>query len=387
MQIRIPYGRQSIDDSDVVAVTEVLRSDWLTQGPKITEFESALAGYCGARHAVLFSSGTAALHGAYAAARLKAGDEFVTSPITFAATATAGLWLGARPVFADVDPKTGNLDPGACESALTPSTRAIVPVDFGGRPADMEAFRKLATSRGLILIEDACHALGAMLGPRKVGSLSDMTVFSFHPVKSITTGEGGAVLTDNATFHERLVAFRHHGIRRGEDWVYSIDEPALNYRLTDLQAALGLSQIKRLDDFITRRRQIAARYQQAFAGWEEIEPDSARSGESAWHLYVLKLRGLAATRRREIFRTLRQEGIGVQVHYIPVYWQPLYEGLGYRRGLCPSAEDFYGRIISIPIYPGLTDRQQDEVIFSLRKVLDQLRGSPRSTEGIASATQ
>ena len=385
MQTRIPYGRHSIDDSDILAVTEVLRSDWLTQGPKIGEFEKALAAYCGAKYAVLFSSGTAALQGAYAAAGLKRGDEFVTSPLTFAATATAGLWQGAKPVFADVDPETGNLDPAACEKALTRLTRAIVPVDFGGRPADLEAFRKLAMSKSLILIEDACHALGADMGGQKVGSLSDMTIFSFHPVKSITTGEGGAVLTENPVFHERLVAFRQHGIRRGEDWFYSIQEQALNYRLTDLQAALGLSQLKRLDGFIARRREIAGRYQTAFAGWGEVEPESTRPEDSAWHLYVLRLRGKWAHMRRELFQALRQAGIGVQVHYIPVYWHQLYQRLGYPRGLCPKAEDLYGRIISIPIYPGLTDRQQDEVITILRKALDNLRGDRSNPEGIASA--
>lgn len=372
MSVHIPYGRQSIDESDVAAVAETLRSDWLTQGPKVAEFEAALAAYCGARHAVAFANGTAALQGAYFAAGFKPGDEFITSPITFAATATAGLWQGAKPVFADVDPATGNLDPKAAEKLLTARTRALVPVDFGGLPADLAAFRRLASGRGLLLIEDACHALGAGLGGRRIGSVSDMTIFSFHPVKSITTGEGGAVLTDRDDLRDRLTQFRTHGIRRGEDWLYAVESMGLNYRLTDLQSALGLSQLRRLDSFIARRRQIARRYQEAFASWPEIEPAACRPEESSWHLYVLRLKAGFAPFRQEVFRSLRRAGIGVQVHYIPVYWHPLYEKMGYARGLCPRAEDFYSRIISLPIYPSLTDAEQDVVLATLRGILDGL---------------
>ncbi|MBI4061536.1 MAG: UDP-4-amino-4,6-dideoxy-N-acetyl-beta-L-altrosamine transaminase [Elusimicrobia bacterium] len=372
MTIRIPYGRQTIDDSDVRAVSEALRSDWLTQGPKVEEFEKALADYCGARHAVAFSNGTAALQGAYAAAGLAAGDEFITSPLTFAATATAGLWQGATPVFADIDEATGNLDPQACARAITPRTRALVPVDYAGRPADLDAFRALAKKHGLLLIEDACHALGASCGGRRVGALSDMTVFSFHPVKSITTGEGGAVLTDDAGLRDKLAAFRQHGIRRGEDWLYYVESMALNYRLTDMQSALGLSQLKRLDSFVARRRAIAARYQKAFSGWSEVETETSPVDGSAWHLYVLRLRGAAAAKRKEIFQALRLAGIGVQVHYIPVYRHPFYEKLGYPRGLCPKAESLYERIISLPMYPTLTPAQQDEVVAALRRILDGL---------------
>ena len=371
MSIRIPYGRQTIDESDVAAVAGTLRSDWLTQGPKVPEFEKSLADYCGARHAVVLANGTAALQAAYFAAGFKPGDEFVTSPLTFAATATAGLWQGARPVFADVDPD-GNLDPAACEAALTPRTRAIVPVDFAGRPAQLRPLRELARRRGLLLISDACHALGAEYQGRRIGSCADMTVFSFHPVKSITTGEGGAVLTDDPALHAKVERFRQHGLVRGQDWEYSIADQALNYRLTDLQAALGLSQMRRLDDFISRRRAIALRYHEAFRGWDDVEVPPGRAEDSAWHLYVLRLCGRAAGLRREVFQALRQAGIGVQVHYIPVYWHPLYAKMGYVRGLCPRAEDLYRRIISIPIYPALTAVQQDEVVSSLRRILDNL---------------
>lgn len=370
--IRIPYGSQTIDETDIQAVAEVLRSDWLTQGPKVLEFEKALAQYCGARYAVAFSSGTAALQAAYFAAGLKPGDEFITSPITFAATATAGLWQGARPVFADIDPRTGNLDPLACQRAITSKTRALVPVDFAGRPADLETFRQLCKSHGLILIEDACHALGASHKGKKIGAISDMSIFSFHPVKSITTGEGGAVLTDNPVFYERLRRFGSHGIQKGEDWEYTVDFPGLNYRLTDIQSALGLSQLKRLDGFIARRREIAARYDQAFSDWEEVEPSPDSAEGSSRHLYVLRLRGPLAKKRREIFRALRESGIGAQVHYIPVYWHPLYQDLGYKRGLCPQAEDFYQSIISLPIYPALTKAHQEEVIKLLREIMDRL---------------
>ena len=370
MSVRIPYGRQTIDESDVQAVSETLRSDFLTQGPMVDEFERALAAYCGAKHAVAFANGTAALQAAYFAAGLGPGDEFVTSPLTFAATATAGLWQGAKPVFADIDPATGNLDPEAARAALTARTKAVVPVDYAGRPADWDAFRALAKEKGVVLIEDACHALGTAYRSRKVGTLADMTVFSFHPVKSITTGEGGAVLTDDSTFNARLLEFRSHGIRRGEDWMYYVDSKAMNYRLTDLQAALGVSQLKRLDAFVARRREIARRYDEAFKGWPELELWPGDVSESAWHLYVIRLKGGLASKRREVFRALRAAGIGVQVHYIPVYHHPFYRSLGYAGALCPKAEALYERIISMPIYPTLTDAEQDEVVRLLRGILD-----------------
>lgn len=371
----IPYGRQTIDDSDVEAVVETLKGDWLTQGPKVEAFEKALAAYCGVKHAVTYANGTVALQGAYFAAGISDGDEVVTTPITFAATATAALWQGGKPVFADVDPATGLLDPAAAEAAITARTKALAPVDFAGRPADMDAFRALAKKRGLLIIEDACHSLGASYKGKKVGSLADMSVFSFHPVKGITTAEGGAVLTDDDALHEKLAKFRTHGIRRGQDWLYYQDELGVNARLTDLQCALGLSQLKRLNSFVAARRAIVDRYRAAFSDWDDIETLAGAASESAWHLFVIKLKGRLAGRRAEVFRALRAGGVGVQVHYIPVYQHPLYERLGYRRGLCPKAEDFYSRIISLPIYPTLTPAQQDEVVRVLRRVLDEQKAA------------
>lgn len=370
MSIRIPYGRQTIGPADVEAVSQALRSDWLTQGPKVQEFERALASYCGAAHAVVYSNGTEALQGAYHAAGLRAGDEFVTTPLTFAATANAGLWHGAVPVFADVDPRDGNLDAAAAAKALTPRTKAVVPVHYAGKPVDLDAFRDLARSRGLVLIEDACHALGATYKGRRVGSIGDMTVFSFHPVKSITTGEGGAVLTNDPELARRLTRFRQHGIERGEDWEYAVEELGVNARLTDLQSALGLSQLSRLDEFIARRRALAARYATLLAGWPELTPP-ASAPESAWHLYPLRLAPAWAGRRREVFRGLREEGIGVQVHYIPVHRHPLYRSKGYAQDLCPNADDFYAREISLPLFPTLTDAEQSEVVAALRRTLDR----------------
>lgn len=371
MTIRIPYGRQSIDESDLAAVAGVLRSDWLTQGPKVEEFERGLAAAGGAKFAVAYANGTVALQGAYHAAGLKEGDEIITTPITFAATSTAALWQGAKPVFADIDPKDGNLDPAAAAAAVTPRTKVLAPVHFAGRPVDLDAFRSLAKQKNLLLIEDACHALGASYKGRPIGSIGNMSVFSFHPVKSITTGEGGAVLTDDPALHARLVSFRQHGIRRGDDWEYFVEEKASNSRLTDLQSALGSSQLKRLPAFVARRRRIAERYDAAFQGWKELEllPPAP---ESSWHLYVLRLRGEHGSKRRTLFQALRKRGIGVQVHYIPVYLHPYYKSLGYPAGLCPKAEDFYSRIISLPIYPDLTDALQDEVVRTVREELDRL---------------
>lgn len=370
MSIRIPYGRQTIEQADLDAVADVLRSDWLTQGPKVAEFESALASYCGVKHAVAVTNGTAALQAAYFALDMEAGDEFVTSPLTFAATATAGIWQGAKPVFADVDPETGNLDPESAARAITPRTKALVPVDFAGRPAELDAFRALARTKGLSVVEDACHALGASYRGKKIGAVSDLTVFSFHPVKSITTGEGGAILTNDDARAERLRLFRTHGIRRGDDWEYSVDELGQNLRLTDIQSALGLSQLGRLDRFVARRRDIADRYQNAFASRDDLRPLAGVLADSAWHLFVVRLSGRLAGKRREVFQALRARGIGVQVHYIPVYWHPYYRSLGYQRGLCPRAEALYESVLSLPIYPTLKPEEQEDVIASLREVLD-----------------
>lgn len=375
----IPYGRQTIDDSDIQAVAEVLRSDWLTQGPKVQEFEEVLASCCGARYAVVFSSGTAALHGAYAAAGLGAGDELVTTPLTFAATANASLYLGSRPVFADVEEETGLLDPDAAEKAGTVRTKALVSVDYAGQPADYDRFRALCRRKGWVYISDACHSLGADYKGKKVGSLADMTVFSFHPVKSLTTGEGGAVLTSDENLYQKLKCFRQHGIvKQGiaaspGDWHCEMRMLGFNYRLTDIQCALGISQLKKLDHFITRRRRIAERYNESFKGIAGIRLLPGRKGcVSSWHLYPVRVPG-----RAEVFKKLRQSGIGVQVHYAPVYQHPYYRSLGYEGALCSKAEAFYQGEISLPIFPLLSESDQDKVIEKLKEIMNLGPGTQR----------
>jgi UDP-4-amino-4,6-dideoxy-N-acetyl-beta-L-altrosamine transaminase len=377
----IPYGHQCIDKDDIQAVLEVLRSDFLTQGPKVREFEEALAEYCGAKYAVSFSSGTAALHGAYFAADIGDDDEVITSPITFLATANAALFLGSRPVFVDIEPDTGNIDAELVELVITSKTKAIVPVHFAGHPAELERIAEVAREHNLLVIEDACHALGAKYQGTIMGDCkySDMTVFSFHPVKSITTGEGGAVLTNNKEYYEKLVMFGHHGItkdksvfvNKGEDasqcqWYYEMQHLGYNYRLTDIQCALGISQLKKLDTFVLKRRQIVDAYSRAFKGNPFFDLPVERSGvESAWHLYAIRLKDAYKHMKPKIFGGLRLRQIGVQVHYIPVHFQPYYQQLGYSRDLCPNAKDFYERQISIPIYPTMSDEDVGYVISSL----------------------
>ncbi|MDA8089250.1 MAG: UDP-4-amino-4,6-dideoxy-N-acetyl-beta-L-altrosamine transaminase [Nitrospiraceae bacterium] len=382
MSSLIPYSRQSVDEDDIKEVLAVLRSDYLTQGPKSGEFEAALANYCGAEFAVVFSSGTAALHGAYFAAGIGPGDEIITSPITFAATANAALYLGAKPVFSDIEPETGNIDPELIEKAITSGTKAIVPVDYAGNPAALNRIRELAGKHGLIVIEDACHALGASYKENKIGSLSEMTIFSFHPVKPITTGEGGAVVTNNRSFYEKLLAFRSHGIVKDAaifkehshgNWYYEMQVLGYNYRLTDIQCALGLSQLKKLDTFIQRRQEIALSYNAAFHGnrWFDT-PVVTESAQSSWHLYPIRLRDGSSGMKTEIFDKLRTAGLWVQVHYLPVYLHPYYRNiLGYREGICPQAERFYERELSIPIYQGMSDADIETVKRTLFDVLGE----------------
>ena len=365
----LPYGRQSIDDADVEALTEILRRDFLTTGPAVPQFEADLCAATGAARAVAVSSGTAAIHALYAAAGLGPGSEIVTSPLTFAATANAALYLGASVRFADVSPDTGNLDPPAAAHALTERTRAVVAIDFAGHPADYGALRPLAEQAGARLLADAAHSLGATQDGCRVGTLADASALSFHPVKAITTGEGGAVVTNDTAIADRAARFRTHGITRDRDlmerdegaWFYEQVDLGFNYRLTDIQAALGSSQLRRLDAFIGRRRAIAARYREALGDVDGLELPSVRPGVApAWHLYVVRVRD--AARRRPFFDRLRALGLGVQVHYIPVYWHPYYRERGYRRGLCPVAEDLYQRSVSLPIFPRMTDGDLDSSI-------------------------
>ncbi|MGH2383496.1 MAG: UDP-4-amino-4,6-dideoxy-N-acetyl-beta-L-altrosamine transaminase [Candidatus Limnocylindria bacterium] len=374
----IPYGRQWVDEADVAAVVDALCSDYLTTGPAVGAFEEALQSITGAGRAVVMNSGTSALHAMYFGAGLQPGDEIVTSPLTFAATANAALYLGARVRFADVDPATGNLDPEAAEAQINERTRFIVAVDYAGHPADYDELQRVAHARNIGLLADAAHSLGAKYHGRRVGTLCDASELSFHPVKPITTAEGGAVLTDDQELADRAARFRTHGITRDPDimersegpWFYEMQELGFNYRMTDLQAALGRSQLRHLDQFIGRRRAIAARYLEAFADLSSLELPSVLEGvEPGWHLFVIRVRH--ARRRRGMFERLHELGIGVQVHYVPVYRHPYYRRLGFSPGLCPVAEDFYARAVSLPIFPRMSDAEVDVVIDGVRSLANE----------------
>lgn len=375
----LPYGRQSIDESDVQAVVETLRSDWLTTGPKVAEFEEAMAAWVGAKYAVSFSSGTAALHAAAFACGLQPGDEAITSPLTFAATANCVLYQGAMPVFADVLEDTLNLDPEQVAARITARTKAILPVDYAGHPADLDSILQLADRHGLIVIEDACHALGADYRGQRVGSVAHMTVFSFHPVKHLTTGEGGMVTTDNPVFAETLRRFRNHGIssdarqrQSAGQWHYEMVLLGFNYRLTDIACALGLQQMKKLEANLARRRQIAAQYTSEFRSMTGVVAPVVRPDVNpAWHLYPIRLdlTKLSAG-RGELFQALRAENIGVNVHYIPVHRHPYYrDRFGYKGGEFPVAEAAYERLISLPMFHGMSDKDVEDVVCAVRKVV------------------
>ena len=375
----LPYGKQWIDEADIAAVVDVLRSDWLTTGPKVEEFETAFAAATDARYAVSFSSGTAALHGAVAVLGLKPGEEAITTPITFCASANCLLYCGARPVFSDIDPDTLLIDPAEIERNITPRTRALVVVDYAGQPAALRQITELAKKHGLAVIEDACHALGAKFHGRRVGSLSTLTAFSFHPVKHITTAEGGMLTTNEPGLAEKLRRFRNHGIgsdhRQREkvgSWFYEMVDLGYNYRLSDVQCALGLSQLRKLDQWLARRRTIAAQYDAAFRELSAIRPLVVLPGvEHAYHLYVIQLdMKQLQTSRAEVFAALRAEGIGVNVHYIPVHLHPYYrENQGTAAGLCPRAEAAYERILSLPMFPLMSDQDVRDVIEAVQKVV------------------
>ena len=378
----LPYARQIVDDADVAAVAQVLRSDWLTTGPMVERFEAAFAEWVGAQHAVAVNSGTAALHAAAFAAGVGPDDEVIVTPMTFAASANCVLYLGGRPVFVDVRPDTLNIDPAAVTQAITARTRAIVAVDYTGQPADLDELRAIARQHGLTLIEDAAHALGATFRQQRIGALSDLTTFSLHPVKHITTGEGGLITTEDEALARRMRWFRNHGItsdhrQRAEKggWYYEMVDLGYNYRLPDINCALGLSQLGKLEAWLARRREVVARYGAAFASQPAVQslvilPDR----QSAWHLYPILL-DLTRLRvgRTEVFAALRAEGIGVNVHYIPVYWHPYYQSLGYRHGLCPVVEAAYERLITLPLFPAMTDQDVDDVIEAVTKVVQAYR--------------
>ncbi len=356
----------------------MLKSDFLTTGPAIADFEKKVADYTGAKYAVAISNGTAALHAACFAAGIGEGDEVITTPVTFAASSNCVLYMGGTPVFADIDMKTYNICPEDIEKKITAKTKAIIPVHFTGQPCDMDKINEIAKRHKLTVIEDAAHALGAVYKGRKIGSISDMTTFSFHPVKHITTGEGGMIVTNNEKLYERLKLFRSHGITREEKlllknegpWYYEQQALGYNYRITDIQCALGCSQMNKLDMFLKKRRDIAERYNKAFAGNKNIvAPYQDESGINAYHLYVIWVKPEI---RKELFIRLREAGIGVNVHYIPVYMHPYYRENGYENVTCPNAERYYGGAVSIPIYPALTKEEQRYVIDKVNEFTELL---------------
>ena len=377
---KIYYGHQYIDEADIQAVVDVLRSDYLTCGPKIAELEKKLCELTGAKYAVVCSNGTAGLHIAALAAGVGAGDEVITTPMTFAASANCALYCGAKPVFADINPETYNIDPASVEKCVTDKTKAVVAVDYTGQSAELEPLRKLCREKNLVLIEDGAHVIGTTYQGRKNGSISDMTMFSFHPVKTVTAGEGGAVLTNSEEYYRKLLLYRAHGITRDErllehesdgPWYYEQLVLGYNYRMTDMQAALLISQLDKLDLFSRRRKEIVARYNEAFAKLPGIviqkeipESDTVR------HLYILRLNPeLLNCDRRAFFDALWAENICSQVHYLPVYRHSCYEKLGYEKGLCPNAEAYYETSMSLPLYYGFTDEDVDSVIYAVKKII------------------
>ncbi len=392
MDSMIPYGKQWIDDDDIKAVVDVLKGDWLTQGPKISEFEKALTDYCGAAYAVAVSNGTAALHLACLAAGIAGGDEVITSPMTFVASANCILYCGGTPIFADIDSATWNISTDEIKRRTGARTKAIIPVHFAGLPCDMEAIRKHSQKHNLTIIEDACHALGAEWKDaagqwQKTGSCShsDMTVFSFHPVKHITTGEGGAILTNNAAFYEKLLLLRSHGITKNPNkfvdtgptpgpWYYEMQELGFNYRITDMQCALGLTQLRRNNAFVERRRSIASTYDEAFQDSEGITVQTEPAArKNARHLYAVKIDFEKTGRSRALFMDeLHTKGIGTQVHYIPVHLQPYYrKQFRSKEGDHPVAEDYYQKALSLPMYPKMSDADVSRVINAVKDIFHE----------------
>ncbi|MCS0674061.1 UDP-4-amino-4,6-dideoxy-N-acetyl-beta-L-altrosamine transaminase [Cytobacillus firmus] len=375
----LPYACQTIDDEDIEAVVKVLKSNFLTTGPVIKEFEKKIADYVDAKYAVAFSSGTAALHGACFAAGIGPGDEVITSPMTFAASANCILYQKGKAVFADIDDRTYNISPKKIEQMITDKTRAIIAVDFTGQPANLAEIMYIAQKYNLVVIEDSAHALGASYKKHKVGSISDMTMFSFHPVKHITTGEGGMITTNSEDYYQKLLLFRSHGITRDPSllidnngpWYYEMQYLGHNFRMTDIQAALGISQLQKLDDFLKIRKNLVSQYNNAFKDMETVQiPFQEKDRESSWHLYILRLNSNKLSgKRRKIVEALLEQNIGVNVHYIPVYLHPYYQKLGYDKGLCPIAEKLYEEIITLPLFPGMKEKDVMDVITAVKKVI------------------
>lgn len=380
-ETKLYYGHQYLDEKDVQAVVEVLHSDYLTCGPKITELEQKLCELTGAKYAVVCSNDTAALHIACMAAGVSDGDEVITTPITFLASANCALYCGAKPVFADIDEETYNIDPKEIEKAMTPKTKAVVAVDYTGQVVDLDAIMETCHKQNVVVIEDAAHSIGTLYKGRPIGSIADMTTFSFHPVKTVTAGEGGAVLTDNEEYYKKLLLYRSHGMTRDQaqmtkesegGWYYQMIDLGYNYRMTDMQAALLISQLEKLPMFSKRRKEIVARYNEAFSRIPELTVQQELEGsDSTRHLYILRIKPeKLRIDRRGFFDALAAENIMCNVHYIPIYLQPYYQEMGYPKGLCPRAEKLYSEMMSLPLYYAMTDQDVEDVITAVQKIVD-----------------
>lgn len=380
-ETKLYYGHQYLDEKDVQAVVEVLHSDYLTCGPRITELEQKLCELTGAKYAVVCSNDTAALHIACMAAGVSAGDEVITTPITFLASANCALYCGAKPVFADIDEETYNIDPKEIEKAMTPKTKAVVAVDYTGQVVDLDAIMETCHKQNVVVIEDAAHSIGTLYKGRPIGSIADMTTFSFHPVKTVTAGEGGAVLTDNEEYYKKLLLYRSHGMTRDQTqmtkeseggWYYQMIDLGYNYRMTDMQAALLISQLEKLPMFSKRRKEIVARYNEAFSRIPELTLQQELEGsDSTRHLYILRIKPeKLRIDRRGFFDALAAENIMCNVHYIPIYLQPYYQEMGYPKGLCPRAEKLYSEMMSLPLYYAMTDQDVEDVITAVQKIVD-----------------
>lgn len=382
---RIYYGRQWIDNDDIEAVISVLNSDYITCGPKVDELEQTLCEYTGAKFSVVVNSGTSALHCACIAAGIGPGDEVITTPLTFAASANCVLYCGGRPVFADINPETYNIDPESILKHITEKTKAVIAVDFTGQAVQIDEIKDICKEHNLIFIEDAAHSIATKYKGKQVGSLADMTCFSFHPVKTITGGEGGAILTNDEQMYKKLILAHTHGITHDETlmeeaphegpWYYEQISLGYNYRLTDFQAALITSQLSKIEKFKKRRQEIVRRYNEAFSKLPEVFVQKEISeSNTCRHLYIiqLKLEKLCCS-RREFFDAMSAENIQCQIHYVPVYWFPYYKHLGYKKGLCPNAEHIYKGIMSLPLYPKMTNQDVEDVIHAVRKVVENYR--------------
>lgn len=380
----LPYGKQVIDENDIKSVVNILNGDYLTTGPAVSEFEKKIADYVGSKYAVSVSNGTAALHIACLSAGIKEGDEVITTPMTFAASANCILYCGAKPVFVDIDKETYNINVNEIEKKITPKTKAIIPVHFTGQSVDLDPILELAQKYNLIVIEDAAHALGTKYKGKFIGSISDMTEFSFHPVKTVTTAEGGIITTNRKDLYEKLLLFRTHGITRNTEfmenknegpWYYEQIDLGYNYRITDLQCALGITQMDKLDEFIKRRKELVGMYNEYLSKIDGVIIQKEEEfSDTSRHLYIMKLDlDKFKVGRKEIFEALLAENIGVNVHYLPVYLHPYYKKLGYEKGLCPNAEELYDSMITLPLYPGMSDDDFYDVINAVNKVLGYYR--------------